>query len=107
MISCYNCAKLKNTSKLKTSIATPKMQAVMGTRATLISKSTTYHWLKRMGWRYGKAPNGMYVDGHECTDVVEYWTWFLGEYSRLERRMRRFKRDGGIEKELELQEGEP
>jgi len=60
-----------------------------------------------MGWRYGKAPNGMYVDGHECTDVVEYWTWFLGEYSRLERRMRRFKRDGGIEKELELQEGEP
>jgi len=69
-------------------IATPKMQAAMGTRATSISKTTAHCWLKRMGWRYGKAANGMYIDGHERSDVVEYWTWFLEEYSRLERRMR-------------------
>jgi hypothetical protein len=59
-----------------------------------------------MGWRYSKVSNGMYVDGHEREDVVEYRTWFLGEYGRLEGRMRRFKQDGSIEKEPELQVGE-
>ena len=59
-----------------------------------------------MDWRYGKAPNGMYIDGHERDDVVEYRTWFLAEYSRLERRMRRYNRDGIIEKEPVLLEGE-
>jgi len=38
------------------------MQAAMGTRATSISKSTVHHWLKGMDWRYGRAPNGMYID---------------------------------------------
>ena len=87
-------------------IATPEMQAAMGTRATSISKTTAHRWVKRMGWRYRKAANGMYIDGHERSDVVEYRTWFLEEYSRLERRMRRFRRDGSIEKEPDLQEGE-
>jgi hypothetical protein len=38
-----------------------------------------------MEWRYGRTLNGMYVDGHECNDVVEYHAWFLAEYGRLER----------------------
>lgn len=82
------------------------MQAAMGTRATSISRSMAQCWLRRMGLRYGKAPNGMYIDGHEHDDVVEYRTWFLAEYGRLERQMRRYNRDGIVEKEPELQEGE-
>jgi hypothetical protein len=86
-------------------IATPEMQEAMGTRKTSISKSTVHRWLKRMGWRYGKVDGGMYIDGHEREDVVEYRTWFLGEYSRLERRMTTIKEDGRIERP-KLQEGE-
>src|SRR5258706_2042375 len=59
-----------------------------------------------MDWRYGRTPNGMYVDGHEWNNVVEYCTWFLAEYGRLERRMRRQNSNGDVEKEPELQEGE-
>ena len=50
-------------------------------------------------------PNGMYIDGHECKDIVEYHTWFLAEYKRLERWMRGFDKDGNIDKLPELQEG--
>ena len=77
----------------------------MGTKATTISIKTAQHWLKRMGWQYGKMPNGMYIDGHECEDIVEYHTWFLAKYKRLERQMRRFDKDGNIDKLPELQEG--
>ena len=51
-------------------------------------------------------PNGMYIDGHEREDVVAYRSWFLAEYEKLERRMRRYDRDGKIDKLPELQEGE-
>ena len=87
-------------------VASPEMQAAMGTRTTTISKTTAHRWLKRNGWRYGRAPNGMYIDGHERGDVVEYREWFLAEYGGLERRMRRYSSDGAIEKEPELREGE-
>ena len=87
-------------------VSTTDMQMAMGTKATTISIKTAQCWLKRMGWQYGKMPNGMYVDGHECEDVVEYCTWFLAEYKRLERWMRRFDKDGNIDKLPELQEGE-
>jgi len=87
-------------------VATPAMQVAMGTKATSISKRTAQRWLKRMGWRYGEMPNGMYTDGHEREDVIEYRTWFLAEYKKMERRMRSFDKDGNPDKLLELQEGE-
>jgi len=66
-------------------IASPEMQVAMGTKRTNISMTMAHHWLKRMDWRYGRAPNGMYIDGHECDDVVGYRAWFLAKYSTLER----------------------
>jgi hypothetical protein len=66
-------------------IATPEMQMAMGTKATAITNRTAQRWLTQMGWHYGKMENGMYVDGHEHKDVVEYRAWFLAEYKRLER----------------------
>ncbi|KAF8587993.1 hypothetical protein K439DRAFT_1645669 [Ramaria rubella] len=38
------------------------------------SECTAHHWMHVMRYRYRKAANGMYVDGHECDDVVEYHT---------------------------------
>jgi len=78
----------------------------MGTKATFICKKTAQRWIKKMGWWYGKMPNGMYVNGHECEDVIAYCSWFLAEYEKLERRMRRYDRDGKIDKLPDLQEGE-
>jgi hypothetical protein len=87
-------------------IATPEMQVAMGTKATAISTRTAQRWLKGIGWRYGEMSKGMYIDGHERKDVVEYRAWFLAEYKKLERRMRRYDGDGNIEKLPDLQEGE-
>jgi len=95
-----------NADDIVNFISTPAMQSAMGTKATTICKKTAQRWLKQMGWRYGKMSNGMYLDGHEREDVVEYRTWFLAEYKKLEGRMRRYDRDGNIDKLPELQEGE-
>jgi hypothetical protein len=38
----------------------------------LISECTARRWLMRLGWKYGRHSNGMYVNGHEWADVVEY-----------------------------------
>ena len=48
----------------------------------------------------------MYVDGHKCEDVIAYRSWFLVEYKKLERWMKRWDRDGNIDQLPELQEGE-
>jgi hypothetical protein len=37
-----------------------------------ISESTAQHWLSGLGWQYGKLKSGMYIDGHERDNVVEY-----------------------------------
>lgn len=54
---------------------TPKMQTKldeMGSRKKKISLHTAQLWLHTMGWHYGRKKNGMYIDGHEHEDIVEY-----------------------------------
>ena len=54
---------------------TPEMQEKLdeiGVGKKKISLCTAQCWLHRMGWRYGRKRNGMYVDGHERDDVVAY-----------------------------------
>jgi len=41
------------------------------------SASTAKIWLKKMGFVYSKFAKGVYVDGHEREDVVEYRKKFL------------------------------
>ena len=53
-------------------VATPKIQEKLGSKSHTISVQTARRWLKWLNWRYGKKPNGMYVDGHEREDVVQY-----------------------------------
>jgi hypothetical protein len=43
----------------------------------LISERTAYRWLMRLGWKYGRHSNGMYVGGYEQADVVEYQHAFV------------------------------
>jgi hypothetical protein len=37
-----------------------------------ISTCTAHHWLINLGWWYTHVKKGVYMDGHECADVVKY-----------------------------------
>jgi len=70
-------------------VSSPEVQAQFA-RASIykpsISKRTARRWLGKLGWRYGRHQNGMYVDGHERKDVVEYRKGFVDRFKQYERR---------------------
>ncbi|KAJ7165213.1 hypothetical protein C8R46DRAFT_836022, partial [Mycena filopes] len=56
-------------------VASPEIQQKLedaDIRKRSISVWTARRWLKRLDWRYGRRRNGMYIDGHEREDIVEY-----------------------------------
>ena len=42
-----------------------------------ISEKTATRWLKKLGWEFKTYKKGLYSDGHERPDVVEYRKEFL------------------------------
>ena len=38
-----------------------------------ISEHTACQWLIKLGWHWTVVQKGVYMDGHECNDIVEYW----------------------------------
>ncbi|KAL1673126.1 hypothetical protein EV122DRAFT_255366 [Schizophyllum commune] len=53
-----------------------------------LSVRTARRWLVKLGWRRVKLRKGVYMDGHERPDVVEYrQEEFLPEVAKYERRM--------------------
>jgi hypothetical protein len=78
-------------------IASPVMQdsfARKGILKTSISVKTGHRWLKKLGWTYGTLRNGMYLDGHEREDVVEYRKAFVERWMEHERRFHRWDHNG-------------
>lgn len=70
-------------------VSSPNMQAHFveaGIQKSSISESTARRWLSNLGWRYGRHQNGMYVDGHERDDVVEYRKKFVERFKEYEQR---------------------
>jgi hypothetical protein len=61
------------------------MQAKLGTKARGIFVRTARHRLKKLDWQYGRKRNGMYVDGHEREDVVQYRNEFLKHWKEYEK----------------------
>ena len=59
-----------------------------------ICLQTAQRWLHNMGWRYGRLRNGMYIDGHERPDIVNYREAFIACWKGYEKRMRSFNNDG-------------
>jgi len=58
------------------------------------SECTAQHWMHAMEYWYGKPKNGMYVDGHECEDVVAYRRdVFLPFWMSIESRMMKWDND--------------
>ena len=48
-----------------------------------ISEHTGREWLKKLDYRYHHKRNGMYIDGHEHEDIVEYCTKFVNRIMSL------------------------
>ncbi|KAK7060055.1 hypothetical protein R3P38DRAFT_2679776, partial [Favolaschia claudopus] len=64
-----------------------------------ISVWTARRWLKRLEWRYGRRKNGMYIDGHEREDVVQYRAEFVKRWlEQYEPRMVEYDNDGNAKK---------
>jgi hypothetical protein len=76
------------TSDVVNIIVGPKIQALfqsIGMCKPSISVSTARRWLETLGWRYGRHSGGMYVDGHERADVVEYRRTFVSCWVEYEK----------------------
>jgi hypothetical protein len=78
-------------------IASPEIQAIMKQKGFVkpsISERTAQRWLAKHGWRYGNLKTGMYIDGHEREDVVEYQHQFVARWKENERRFHQWDNDG-------------
>jgi hypothetical protein len=50
-----------------------------------ISENCARRWLVKLGYELKEVRKGMYVDGHEREDVVEYQNKFLVDVAKGER----------------------
>ncbi|KAJ7712776.1 hypothetical protein B0H16DRAFT_1811966 [Mycena metata] len=84
-------------------VASPEIQQKLedaNIRKRSISVWTARRWLRRLDWRYGRRRNGMYIDGHEREDIVEYRTAFVKRWlEKYEPRMVEYDNDGKAVKE--------
>ena len=77
-------------------IATPEVQQRLGTRARGIHVRTARRWLHKLSWRYQQKKKGMFIDGHERGDVVEYRKGFVERWKEYEKRFIIYDNDGNI-----------
>ena len=76
-------------------IAKPKVQEKLAGKAcTTIHHHTACCWLKKLNWQYTQKKNRMYVDGHECKDVIQYWNEFIDWWKEYKKRFLKFDNDG-------------
>ena len=67
----------------------------VGQRADIRSR-TARRWLHRLGYRWQDVKKGVFFDGHERPDVVEYRQQFVAEMHRLSPYLVEFESDGTI-----------
>ena len=78
-------------------VSIPELQAQFteaGIIKPLISECTAHHWLSRLDWQYGQPRKGMYIDGHECEDVVNYHKAFVKRWEQYEKCFHLYDNDG-------------
>src|SRR5882672_7221385 len=61
-----------------------------------ISLQTAQQWLTKLGWRYGRKRNGMYLNGHKWEDVVNYRKDFMVRWAEYEKCMVQYGNDRKI-----------
>jgi hypothetical protein len=56
----------------------------LAVKPTTISEETVRKWMHKKGWTWGLRTKGVYFDGHERKDVIQYHSRFLKEMQDLE-----------------------
>lgn len=59
-------------------------------RATPLSPKTARAWFEKLGWYMWSKKKGIYVDGHERADVVQYRATFLESIRKYQCRMKTY-----------------
>lgn len=77
-------------------VATPEVQQRLGMKACGIHVRTARRWLHKLNWRYQQKKKGMYIDGHEREDVVEYRKRFVERWREYEKRFVTYGNDGNV-----------
>ncbi|KAF8967562.1 hypothetical protein BDZ97DRAFT_1903395 [Flammula alnicola] len=76
-------------------IVTPEVQEQLARKTkTTIHVHIACRWLKKLNWRYARKKNGMYVDGHEQEDVVQYCNEFIAQWKEYKKRFLKYDKDG-------------
>lgn len=81
-------------------IAKLEVQEKLFGKACTTIHHTACHWLKQLNWQYTWKKNGMYVDGHEHEDVIQYQNKFIGCWKEYEKRFLKFDNDGNQTNQL-------
>jgi hypothetical protein len=76
-------------------LASEEMQGCLGTKKQTVSLSTVHRWLNKYH-RFTRNPSGMYVDGHEREDVVEWRQDLCRRFPEYERQMHIFDTNGDV-----------
>jgi hypothetical protein len=61
-------------------VASPNVQesfAHIGICKPVIMERMAQNWLNKLNWHYKQSQNGMYIDGHEQEDMVQYRKAFI------------------------------
>ncbi len=69
-------------------VSSPKLQQIFLWSAITklaISECTGCRWLSRLDWQYGQVQKGMYIDGHEREDVVNYHKAFIERWKEYQK----------------------
>ena len=80
-------------------VSSPEMQVNLrwvGVCKSTITERTACNWLKKLNWRYEQKKNGMYIDGHEREDVVQYRRAFVARWKEYEKRFHQWDHDGNL-----------
>ena len=75
--------------------STTRADGTIDRRAGICSR-TARKWLNRLGYKWKDVQKGVFFDGHEREDVVEYWKTFLEEMKSLLSYFVQFQDDGTI-----------
>jgi hypothetical protein len=95
------CAKggyIKATAVVK-AVSCPEIQASftqVGVCKPTITERTACNWLKKLNWRYEEKKNGMYIDGHEREDVVQYRKVSVARWKEYDKRFHKWDNDGNL-----------
>lgn len=61
-----------------------------------IQSRTARRWLHRLGYNWRDVQKGVFIDGHERPDVIEYRNQFLAEIEALRPYLVEFEKSGFI-----------